>query len=129
METSDLGYIKTLILNPSNYRTEVTAAGKRDFGSPKLARPEEGGTKYAHLGAMSETAMPQFHGTQAGDPAKLAKVFVDLVRGEGVAEGRDLPAFLPLGRDGVAEARKYAEGLLKVCSEWEDVITSTDFDE
>ena len=66
--------------------------------------------------------LPNFDRKQAGDPAKLAKVVVDMVRGEGVAEGRTVPEKMPFGKDAIMEARQHAEGLLRVCKEWEGVV-------
>jgi hypothetical protein len=66
------------------------------------------------------------NGSQPGDPKKAAKVMIDVVKGEGVAEGKVWPERLPLGTDVLATVRKRCEGNLEICNEWEDVIRSTD---
>ncbi|KZS99901.1 NAD(P)-binding protein [Laetiporus sulphureus 93-53] len=68
--------------------------------------------------------------TQAkGDPAKAMDFLVDVVRGEGKAEGRPLPPRLLLGAPTYEAARAYCERLTESMDAWEDVATSLDFDE
>jgi hypothetical protein len=43
--------------------------------------------------------LPVYDGKQPGDPKKLVEVILDLVRGEGAAQGRKLPLNLALGSD------------------------------
>ena len=54
---------------------------------------------------------------------------IDVVRGEGMARGREMPVRLPLGRDGLKVVRAKCEETLRVCGEWEDLIGSTDLEE
>jgi hypothetical protein len=67
------------------------------------------------------------NGTQVGDPEKAVEVMIDVVKGEGVAQGKEMPERLPLGADALATARKRMVDYLAVCNEWEDVIRSTSF--
>ena len=71
--------------------------------------------------------MPKLHGTQPGDPAKAVEVTIDLVKGEGVAEGREVPGWMPLGSDAFEVVKKKAEAELKLLGDWETVIKGTDF--
>lgn len=64
---------------------------------------------------------------EPGDPEKAVEVMLDVVKGEGVAEGKDTPFRLPLGSDGLEVMRAKCSGTLKVCEEWEAMIKSTDF--
>jgi len=56
-------------------------------------------------------------------------VIVDLVRGEGVAVGREVPFRIPLGSDCLETVRETCEGTLGALGEWDEVIPSTDLQE
>jgi len=62
------------------------------------------------------------HGKQPGDPMKVMKVVVDVVRGEGVAVGREWPLYLVLGEDAERDVRNKCTKILKHLDEWQDVI-------
>jgi hypothetical protein len=55
------------------------------------------------------------------------EVILDLVRGEGVAQGREIPISLPLGSDCLNVVKETLSRTDKVLAEWDDVIKSTDF--
>lgn len=65
---------------------------------------------------------------QPGDPKKAVEIILDVVKGEGVAAGKNIPDRLPLGTDVLAVMRKKAVANLTTCNEWEDVIRSTDYE-
>jgi len=67
------------------------------------------------------------NGNQPGDPKKAVEVMLDVVKGEGVAEGKVMPERLPLGPDVLTTVRKRCVGHLSICNEWEDVIRSTNY--
>lgn len=67
-------------------------------------------------------------GNQPGDPKKAVEIMIDVVRGEGKAEGKAMPERLPLGPDCLMTMRKRCVSNLAICNEWEDVIRSTDYD-
>jgi hypothetical protein len=54
---------------------------------------------------------------------------VDVVRAEGVAEGRTLPGTLFLGSDALRDVRAKCHAVLKTLEEWEDVAKSIDVDQ
>ncbi|KAF4633900.1 hypothetical protein G7Y89_g4219 [Cudoniella acicularis] len=56
------------------------------------------------------------------------KIMIDVVKGEGVAEGKELPERLPLGPDVLAKARDRYTKYLELCTEWGGVVMSTDID-
>jgi len=56
-------------------------------------------------------------------------IMVDVVKGEGVAKGKELPDRLPLGRDCLESVREIYTKHLQLCDEWESVIVSSDFEE
>jgi len=46
----------------------------------------------------------------------------DMVRGEGLAEGRESPPFLPIGSDAFGKVKDHSEITLDIPNEWEDAI-------
>ncbi|KAF2450666.1 hypothetical protein P171DRAFT_426993 [Karstenula rhodostoma CBS 690.94] len=82
---------------------------------------------YAGVNKQMEGFANAINGAQPGDPRKAAERIADVVRKEGMAEGREMPKRLPLGSDALAVIRGKCEETLKICKEWEEVITSTDF--
>ena len=67
-------------------------------------------------------------GKQPGDPQKLASIVLDLVRREGVAEGREVPLRMFLGNDAWEEVGLKLRTTLKDFEDWEQVTRSTDQD-
>ena len=63
---------------------------------------------------------------QPGDPSKAVEIILDLVRKEGIAEGKEIPFRLPLGKDAFNIFKAKIEGTGKVLEEWADVIQGTD---
>lgn len=61
-----------------------------------------------------------FHGTQPGDPAKLAQVIVQL------ATSSNPPLHLPIGKDAVKNFRTKTEQMSAEVDAWEAVSSSTD---
>ncbi|KAL2198930.1 hypothetical protein P885DRAFT_58339 [Corynascus similis CBS 632.67] len=70
-------------------------------------------------------AMNAYNGKQPGDVIKCARVIVDVLTKEGVAEGRQVPVRLVLGTDCLETVRTKCEDTLKLVKEWEDVAVST----
>jgi predicted nucleic acid-binding Zn ribbon protein len=58
------------------------------------------------------------------DPTKAMDVLVDVVRGEGAANGRDMPLYLVLGEDAAQDLRNTGANMSRVLDEWEDVTRS-----
>ncbi len=67
--------------------------------------------------------------SQPGDPVKLTEIVVDLVRREGIANGREVPFRLPLGIDCFDEIKAKCEETMKLLEDWKDVIRGTDHDD
>jgi hypothetical protein len=67
-------------------------------------------------------------GNQPGDPEKGIKVMIDVIKGEGVAEGKKWTERLPLGPDALDAMRNASDGYLAICNEWKDVVSSTNFE-
>lgn len=67
-------------------------------------------------------------GTQPGSPEKACNVIIDIVRSEGVAQGRSPPPVLQLGTDCFDAVKQICETTVTRMEEWRDVIRSTDID-
>ncbi len=108
-ELKPLG-IKVLIVEPGQFRTDLAGAGMRHM-------PE--------IGAYAESVGPirQFartmHGTQEGDPWKVARAIDLALRDE------NTPLRLQLGRDAVDAIRSHAEGMLADLKRWEPLAIDT----
>lgn len=61
-------------------------------------------------------------GNRPGGPAKLLDIMLDLVRGEGSTEGREVAFRLPLGVDCYDEIKARVDETQKVLEERKDVI-------
>lgn len=67
-------------------------------------------------------------GKQPGDPDKAASAIVDVVKGEGKAQGKEIPQWLILGKDAEANIRDKIARILANLDEWSEVVRGTDFD-
>lgn len=114
--------IRTLMIEPGQFRTELMT--EKNFEEQTTSIPD-----YEEVVEALSDYNEALAGNQPGDPQKGADRIIDLVRGEGTAAGRELPPRLPLGKDALAGIRAKCEATLKILAEWEDVITSTDFEE
>ncbi|KAI4260723.1 MAG: hypothetical protein LQ352_000115 [Teloschistes flavicans] len=112
--------IRTLLVEAGMFRTDLFAEGNRKSEPPAIE-------DYASIHKKQAQGVAAIHGKQAGDPKKAVERILDVVRGEGVAEGRSMPKRLPLGKDTLGIIRTKCEETLKLCEEWEGVATSTDF--
>ncbi|KAK4897958.1 hypothetical protein LTR27_004342 [Elasticomyces elasticus] len=117
-EVKPLG-IKTLILQPGIFRTEIQNMKKASIAESKH-----------HQGMMAGYSdfMTQGYGKFEGDPSKLAKLAVDLVKGEGSAEDKEIPLALPVGPDAYAMVKQRLELDLKNVEEWGVQIQATNYD-
>ncbi|KAI6909303.1 hypothetical protein KC334_g4128 [Hortaea werneckii] len=120
LKTEGIDYIKTLIVNPGYFVSDVAKPQKHE-----RALGADWG-EYPALKKMCTDLVPTLHGNQPGDTAKAARLVIDLVKGEGVAQGRELPLALPIGNDAFVKIKEQSEATLKMLEEWEDVIRSTD---
>ena len=109
--------INAVLFEPGFYRTKA-------FGNIKHETahiPEYAGFNKAVLAYEAAT-----YGNEPGDPKKAVDRMLDVVRGEGMATGKTMPLRLPLGSDGLAAVKDKCLATLKLCEEWEELITSTD---
>ncbi|KAI6091840.1 hypothetical protein F4821DRAFT_225701 [Hypoxylon rubiginosum] len=109
--------IKVLIVEPGYFRTRAFA--NINHVPPRI--PE-----YADFNAAVRKVEAGIVGHEPGDAEKAVSVMVDLVKGTGVAAGKEIPLRVPLGSDGWARIRAKCENTIKICDEWEEVAKSTD---
>ncbi|KEY74968.1 hypothetical protein S7711_01317 [Stachybotrys chartarum IBT 7711] len=118
-ETETLG-IKTLLVEPGRFRTNLLTLGNLKLTSSKISDYEEAASANIEGLALEDRAQP-------GNPVKAISIVLDVIRGEGAAAGRAAPFRLPLGRDCYDEIKAKCDDMLDVLRSWEDVITSTDY--
>jgi NAD(P)-dependent dehydrogenase (short-subunit alcohol dehydrogenase family) len=119
-ETAHLG-LKTLLIEPGRFRTKLLSSNSMK------ARPSNI-LDYAERSTAQMEGLAGESENQPGDPAKLVEVVLDLVRGEGVAEGKTVPFRLPLGVDCYEDVEEKCAATLELLETWRDVARSTDIE-
>ena len=119
------GISEGLALEVNPLGIHVTAAAPGLF-STQFVSPESYQPSKLILNAYNDTVggirnfMSEFHGNQPGDPAKLALVILKL------ANSKNPPLHLPIGKDAVAAFRTKVEQMTKEVIAWENISSSTD---
>ncbi|TFK50389.1 short chain dehydrogenase [Heliocybe sulcata] len=108
----DLGWYRTDALRPDRYQPLVQRI-----------------SAYKQMAEEFDAVLRNSYMTQRGDPAKAARLLVQILRGEGVAEGREIPSRLPIGGDAYDLIKEDAVNSLERIEEWKEVISTTDADE
>ncbi|KAK0484438.1 hypothetical protein IW261DRAFT_1456503 [Armillaria novae-zelandiae] len=106
----DFGYFRTAFLSPDHRKPYVAKIGD-----------------YREITEKVESGLQVSNGTQLGNPEKGVQVMLDVVRGEGVAQGKEFPKSLLMGSDTFAVVRDKTHEYLKLQAEWESVSKSTDY--
>ncbi|KAJ4313212.1 hypothetical protein N0V84_009538 [Fusarium piperis] len=119
-ETTHFG-IRTLIVEPGQFRTELLTSRNLKNEPSKIA-------DYAQRSKDFNEYLANRSGHQAGDPEKGVAIVLDLVRGEGVAEGKEMPLRIALGVDGYEVVKEKCDNTLKDLEEWKHVSCSTNFE-
>ncbi|KAM7196131.1 putative oxidoreductase YusZ [Naviculisporaceae sp. PSN 640] len=70
-----------------------------------------------------------YNGKQPNDVVKCARVIVDVLTGTGVADGKEVPVRLVLGKDCLEAARKMCEESLGWLKEWQGASASVGHDD
>lgn len=101
-------------MDPGNFKTDPNPASAIE--------------DYLPLNTIVAGFVGQMNGNQPGDPQKAVTIMIDVVKSEGVAEGKELPARLPLGSDIFEKLIvKHTQGL-EVLKEWGELIKGTDIE-
>jgi NAD(P)-dependent dehydrogenase (short-subunit alcohol dehydrogenase family) len=111
-ELKPLGIYVTIV-EPGGFRT--------DWAGRSMSHAAQTIEDYSSTAGRLQAALAQMNGRQAGNPAKLAEVLVNVVHSP------NPPLRLALGQDCVSGIRAKAESLLTNLKEWEQVSLSTDF--
>jgi NAD(P)-dependent dehydrogenase (short-subunit alcohol dehydrogenase family) len=114
--------LRTCLLTPGYFRTSVMTRGNVLYRAPNPL-PE-----YAEMNRLLQAGCDAMDGNQLGDPKKAAEVIVEAVRGEGRCEGKTLPPRLPVGPDAIQAIKNNCTEKLKICEEWEAIVSSTNLD-
>ena len=120
-EVSGLG-IKTCLVEPGAFKTDLLAPSsniKQTDGQSRIA-------DYGHINKAMADSFAQADGNQPGDPIKGADIMFDVFTSSGVAEGRPLPRYLPLGSDAVDGISKAAQQAGDETREWADIVSKSD---
>ena len=108
-----------VLVEPSAFRTEGMLNNKFFTENPIA--------EYDELRAACIALFKTLPGTVNGDPDKAAEAIVDVVRGEGVAKGRQWPEYLFLGEGAEEAVRSKCSKALKILDEWVDVTRNVHF--
>lgn len=111
-EVEPLG-IKVLIVEPGAFRTDF--AGRSLHGAAKVIADYDG------TAGPRRKENDKTHGTQPGDPARAAKLLIEVIGGE------TLPVRLLLGSDAVKIVGDEIAAQLKEIGHWTNVSVRTDF--
>ncbi|KAL0060157.1 hypothetical protein AAF712_013051 [Marasmius tenuissimus] len=113
-------FIRVLIVEPGAFRTEGILSKKYHTDHPI---PDYDETREKCVKIFDAT-----EGRQPGDPEKAVELLVDIVRGEGRAEGKPWTGYLPMGADAVADVKNKCEKIMKAVDVWSDEATKLGID-
>ncbi|KAH7312858.1 oxidoreductase,short chain dehydrogenase-like protein [Rhexocercosporidium sp. MPI-PUGE-AT-0058] len=113
--------IRTLLIEPAFFKTSLLALSNTHFTPPTVA-------DFVPLTSETYSKFKSAHDTQPNGPEKGVNRIVDVVKGEGGAEGKEFSRRLVLGRDAVEEIRGRCEGILGGLREWEGVSNDTEIE-
>lgn len=103
--------IRMLIVEPGAFRTEGIYRHEKFDESNMIADYDE-----KREGAVKTFNAPA--GKQRGDPTKAMKALVEVVCGEGRAQGKAWPLYLVLGRDAERDVRNKCAQMIRHLDEW-----------
>ncbi|CAI7608372.1 unnamed protein product [Penicillium viridicatum] len=113
--------LRTCMVTPGYFRTSVMTPGNIMYRAPNPL-PE-----YVETNLLVKAGCDAADGNQPGDPLKAGALIVEAVRGEGRCTGKELPFRLPLGPDAISAIRGNSQAKLRICDEWEDFASATNF--
>ncbi|KAJ3820638.1 hypothetical protein EV361DRAFT_1028136 [Lentinula raphanica] len=131
LSSSGFPHIRLIIFEPSSFRTEKTV-----LGFPmQVPSPNPGDPAYDDLRARVQKSLEALDLNQSGDPDKAVEVIVDVVRGEGCAEGKvgkelkGWPLYVPLGKEANRDIEAKCKTMLGAVERWREVTDHLDFDD
>lgn len=117
-EIAPLG-LRSICFEPGYFRTEFLSADNR--GADKL-RTED----YREIVDSTNAHLNASNGKQPGDPKRGVEVIIDVVKGEGIAAGKEFTPVIALGSDAYATIKDAATHALERLENWKEVTMSTD---
>ena len=96
------------------------------LSSSRLQSDATARDEYKEFFAVVQRAIEWRNGKQPGDVQKAAQRMIDVVKSEGMAAGRPMPKRLPLGSESSNIIKEKCFETLRICNEWDEVISSTD---
>jgi len=110
-----------LIVEPASFKSDTYIKTPWDDRNPI---PD-----YADLVTQIQEVLRVRGSTVKGDPHKGMSVVADVVRGEGVAKGKEWPLYLLLGDQAISGFKEKAEIILQRTREWEPIMANLNCDE
>lgn len=114
-------FIRVLIVEPAAFRTDFL----RSIQGIILTNPIPA---YDEIRQQTVCLINEFGDKLPGDPRKAMEILIDVVKGEGKAEGLPWPLYLLLGPAAPAAVKEKADKILKVAEEWRDVTSDVCID-
>ncbi|KIW90300.1 uncharacterized protein Z519_08944 [Cladophialophora bantiana CBS 173.52] len=111
--------IKVCSIEPGYFRSNFLSSGHKSLHVKHIS--DYDGTAVRR----TEERVERTNQNQPGDPAKGAKVIVDVLTG---ATGKEIPLRLALGADAYRIIRGKCEETIKGLDEWKEITSSTDVD-
>lgn len=68
-----------------------------------------------------------YNGAQKGDPIRGVNTIIDVIKREGVAQGKDIPSGFSLGADCYETVKNHCEDTLQRLEAWKEVTLSTEY--
>lgn len=114
--------IRTSLLTFGHFRTDLTAEGNMQY------RPPNPVPEYAELNRLLAEQSAAGSKSWPRDPGRACELVVEAVRGEGRCVGMELPLRLPVGSDTFGIMRGNLRERLKICDEWEGIMSDTNYE-
>jgi len=117
-EVAPLG-IRSVCFEPGSSHTSILNADNQ--GQDKVRNED-----YREIVEVTNARVNAFLSKRRGDPKKLAEVMIDVIKGEGIATGKEFPSVVALGSDAYSLIKYSAKETLNSLETWKQLTISTD---